>query len=246
VPKGCKQKDLVGVPWMLAFALRADGWYLRSDIIWSKPNAMPESCKDRPTRSHEYVFLLSKSKQYYYDWEAVQEDSVAGHSSGNGFKREARLSYRDKNGARGNDQEWVPKGDSFKRAGSKRGVEHLGKQATHREEREDVEYNGPKRNRRDVWSVNTKPYRGAHFAVYPEKLIEPCVIAGCPSGGTVLDPFIGSGTTGIVALQHGRRCVGVELNPEYIEIAYDRYSESRQKWMGGEGTVPGMPRGVML
>lgn len=140
---GIKPKDLVGIPWMVAFALRADGWFLRSDIIWSKPNAMPESVTDRPTKAHEYLFLLSKSPRYYYDHPAIQDAAVSDHPSGNGFKRPARLSYQDKNGARGNDQQW---------------------QVT------------ATRNKRTVWEVPTTPYAGAHFATFPPKLIEPCIL----------------------------------------------------------------------
>jgi DNA modification methylase len=150
VGSGLKPKDLIGIPWLLAFALRADGWYLRSDIIWSKGNPMPESVTDRPTKSHEYLFLLSKSERYHYDHEAIKEPAVSDHASGNGFKRDARLSYRDENGARGNDEQWS-----------------------------DV---GGDRNRRTVWNINTQPYKGAHFATFPEALVEPCVLAGSRPG----------------------------------------------------------------
>lgn len=195
VPDGLKSKDLIGIPWMLAFALRADGWYLRSDVIWSKPNVMPESVRDRPTRAHEYVFLLSKAEKYYYDHEAIKEPAVSTHPSGNGFKRDARLSYLNQDGtARGNDEQWV-----------------------------DI---GGKRNRRTIWTIPTKPFKGAHFAVMPEDLVNPCVLAGCPIDGTVLDPFAGSGTVGVVALKHGRKFIGVELNPEYALMAGGRISAS--------------------
>jgi DNA modification methylase len=190
---GLKPKDLIGIPWMLAFALRADGWYLRSDIIWSKPNPMPESVTDRPTKSHEYVFLLTKSERYYYDHEAIKESAVTDHASGNGFKRDERLSYRDENGARGNDAEWT-----------------------------DV---GGKRNRRSVWTINTKPYKGAHFAVFPSALVEPCILAGSPPGGIVLDPFFGSGTTGQVSQQLGRTFIGCELNPDYAPLQDERLQQ---------------------
>ncbi|PWC97735.1 DNA methylase N-4 [Azospirillum sp. TSO5] len=187
---GLKSKDQIGIPWMVAFALRADGWYLRSDIVWSKPNAMPESVRDRPTRAHEFVFLLTKSDRYLYDHEAVKEPAVSDHKSGNGFKRDARLSYKDADGARGNDEQWD-------------GV-------------------GGLRNLRSVWTVSTKPFKGAHFATFPPDLIEPCIKAGCPAGGIVLDPFFGAGTTGLVARNLGRDCIGIELNPEYIAIAQRR------------------------
>lgn len=153
-----KPKDLIGIPWRLAFALQADGWYLRSDIVWNKPNAMPESVKDRPTRSHEFLFMLTKSEKYYYDWQAVREPADGG------------------------------------------GL----------------------RNRRSVWTVATKPFKGPHFAAFPPALIEPCILAGSRLGDTVLDPFGGAGTTGLVAQQHGRNAVLTEINPEYAEIARRR------------------------
>jgi DNA modification methylase len=189
VPEGLKTKDLMMIPHRAALALQADGWWVRSDIVWSKGNPMPESVRDRPTRAHEYVFLLTKSDRYWYDAAAVREPAVSGHSSGNGFKRPASLTKQDKNGARGSDQEW-----------------------------EVTEY----RNQRSVWSVNTKPFKGAHFAVFPAALVEPCLLAGCPVGGTVLDPFAGSGTVGEVANKHGRDAILIELNPEYIKLIEKR------------------------
>ncbi len=187
--EGIKPKDLIGIPWMVAFALRADGWFLRSDIIWHKPNPMPESVTDRPTKAHEYLFLLSKQARYFYDHEAIREDD-SGRPSGNGFVREHRLTYLDDDGtARGNTDQWEP---------------------------------GCGRNKRDVWSVTSQPFSGAHFATFPPKLIEPCILAGAPEGGVVLDPFAGAGTTGLVALRHNRSFVGCELNPEYAELARDR------------------------
>jgi DNA modification methylase len=194
---GLKVKDLIGIPWMVAFALRADGWYLRSDIVWNKPNAMPESVRDRPTRAHEFVFLLTKSDRYHYDHEAVKEPAVSDHKSGNGFKRDARLSYKDENGARGNDEQWD-------------GV-------------------GGMRNLRSVWSVATKPFKEAHFATFPTALIEPCIKAGCPVGGVVLDPFFGAGTTELVARDLGRDCIGIELNHEYVAIAQRRLGIAQQE-----------------
>ena len=189
----CKKKDLIGIPWMLAFALRADGWYLRQDIIWHKPNPMPESVKDRCTKSHEYIFLLSKSPRYYFDHEAVQEDAVTVET-GNSSRKFGGNKYGDNDDPHFNTYSgniYVPSG---------------------------------KRNKRDVWSVCTKPLREAHFAVFPEELIEPCILAGCPKEGVVLDPFFGSGTTGRVASQFGREYIGIELNPEYIDIAKRRNS----------------------
>lgn len=188
VPDGCKPKDLIGIPWMLAFALRADGWYLRQDIIWHKPNPMPESVKDRCTKAHEYVFLLSKSPHYFFDSEAMREDAVkgaAGSSFNKGKTAEHQLGCS-------NDAERVEDG---------------------------------KRNRRSVWTVATKPYKGAHFATFPSALIEPCILAGSRIEDIVLDPFMGSGTTAQVALQHGRRYLGCELNSEYKALQDERLSK---------------------
>lgn len=192
-----KPKDLIGVPWMLAFALRMDGWYLRQDIIWSKPNCMPESVKDRCTKSYEHIFLLAKSRQYYFDADAIREPYLTGDRGGE------RRSY--------------PKGCSSS----------YDRQNGHLQQKGGfvgLPLNPKGRNKRDVWSVNTANYHGAHFAVFPEKLIEPCILAGCPAGGAVLDPFAGSGTTGVVAKQLGRDFIGIELNPEYRQMAEKRIS----------------------
>ncbi len=186
--KGYKSKDLIGIPWMLAFALRADGWYLRQDIIWHKPNPMPESVKDRCTKSHEYIFLLSKSKQYFYDNEAIKEpvkqdwgtrDRTNGkyHNPGTGLQPHTGLT----------------------------------KSYT-------------KKNKRSVWSVNKKPYKGAHFATYPPELIRPCILAGSERGDIVLDPFLGSGTTAMVAKDLGRSYIGCELNEDYASLQSARIS----------------------
>lgn len=192
VPDGLKAKDLIGIPWMVAFALRADGWYLRQDIIWAKPNPMPESVTDRCTKAHEYVFLLSKSRTYYYDHEAIKEDAT-GEAPGNlGGTHRQQAAYED--------------GDDRMR--TKSGLTKIGA----------VE----KRNKRSVWTVTTKPFSGAHFATFPPDLIEPCVLAGAAKGDTVLDPFAGSGTTGMVALRHNRSFIGCELNPEYADLARNR------------------------
>lgn len=164
-PDGLKPKDLIGVPWKLAFALQADGWYLRTDIIWNKPNCQPESVKDRPTRSHEYLFLFSKSEKYYYDWQSIME----------------------------------PASDSKQKA----------------------------KNRRTIWNIATEPYPGSHFAVYPRALVRLCVTAGSRENGRVLDPFFGSGTTGVVCNELGRDCVGIELNAEYAELARERLLKGR-------------------
>lgn len=189
---GLKPKDLVGIPWMVAFALRDAGWYLRLDIVWSKPNPMPESVQDRPTKAHEYIFLLSKSKRYRYDADAIKEPHATGDRPD---KWEART-YDGKG----------PSTDDGRRNGNVRAY--------------TMDPNG--RNKRSVWTVATHPYPGAHFATYPEELIEPCVKAGSRIGDTVLDPFTGSGTTGAVALKHGRSFVGIELNPAYAEMARRR------------------------
>ena len=197
---GLKPKDLIGIPWMLAFALRADGWYLRQDIIWSKPNPMPESVRDRCTKAHEYIFLLSKSERYFFDSEAMKEDAIGGQTG---------------------------KAASFKRDGSKREQKIPGQgYGTHRPDREDVAYNGAKRNRRSVWTVATRPYKGAHFATFPPALIEPCILAGSRPGNVVLDPFMGSGTTASVALQHGRQYLGCELNPAYQPLQDARIADA--------------------
>ena len=160
-PEGIKPKDLIGIPWRVAFALQADGWYLRQDIIWAKPNPMPESVTDRCTKAHEYLFLLSKSERYHFDGEAVKEKAVGGENE--------------------------------------------------------------RRNKRSVWTVTTKPYKGAHFATFPPELIEPCILAGSKPGDVVLDPFGGAGTTSLVARRNGRRSVYIELNPEYVDMALNRW-----------------------
>lgn len=164
-PEGLKPKDLLGIPWRLAFALQEDGWYLRSDIVWNKPNAMPESVKDRPSRSHEFLFLFSKSERYHYDVEATREPRDDGRGT---------------------------------------------------------------RNKRSVWNVNTEPIKNAHFATFPRKLVEPCILAGSKPGDYVLDPFFGSGTVGVVAQELGRRYIGVELNPDYVTLAVDRLFQHPQ------------------
>jgi DNA modification methylase len=182
-----KPKDLVGIPWMVAFALRKDGWYLRQDIIWAKPNPMPESVTDRCTKSHEYIFLLTKSAQYYYDADAIKEETVTNDDV-----------LRDRETTKLNN---VP--------GRKR-MEGL------------VSNNYETRNKRSVWTVTTQPYAEAHFATFPPDLIRPMVLAGCPITGTILDPFGGAGTTGLVAEEEGRNSILIELNPAYIEIAKKR------------------------
>lgn len=191
-----KNKDLIGIPWMLAFALRADGWYLRQDIIWHKPNPMPESIKDRCVKSHEYIFLFSKSKSYYFDYEAIQTEANEAY--------EGRYKYDFNNGEKehGSDRP----GGAINTAGKKN-------------------FTG-KANKRDVWTVNVgsgySDEDNAHYATYPKKLIEPCVLAGCPEGGVVLDPFNGTGTTGSVAIQWQRKYIGIDLSKDYIDMATRR------------------------
>lgn len=193
---GLKSKDLVGIPWRVAFALQTDGWYLRSDIIWSKPNPMPESVTDRPTKSHEYIFLLSKNEQYWYEGDAIREP-YSENSIG-------RYNYSLDSTAPTSRQ---PQNSDVGRRKREAGIR---------------EPNPHGRNKRTVWTVNTAIYREAHFATFPPDLIKPCILAGCPVGGTVLDPFLGSGTTGQVALELGRSCTGIELNPEYVKLAEQR------------------------
>lgn len=294
VPDGLKEKDLIGIPWMLAFALRADGWYLRQEIIWHKPNPMPESVTDRCTKAHETLFLLAKSPRYFFDAVAVKEPAVGVQSStGVGWNKTSAADPRDTRGMeRGRSRR-----DSFKREGRKREQTIPGQDyGTHRQDRDESAYDITTRNRRSVWTIATKPYKGAHFAVFPPALVEPCILAGTSKGGhcpecgarwervqgeaeetggrrsgnierkqrpdspashsgnqagsipyvptmratlgwsascacnvaavpdIVLDPFNGSGTTGQVALQHGRHYVGCELNPEYIQITEQRLS----------------------
>ena len=184
-PWGVKPKDRMMMPARVALALQADGWWLRDEIVWHKPNPMPISVTDRTTPAHEMVYLLSKSARYHYDHEAIKEAAVSDHASGNGFARPQQLAR----GGRGNAEQWTPT---------------------------------ETRNRRSVWSIPVRPFSGAHFATFPPALIEPCILAGCPKGGTVLDPFGGAGTTGLVAARHGRNAVLCELNPEYAAMARDR------------------------
>jgi DNA modification methylase len=192
VLEGLKNKDLIGIPWMLAFALRADGWYLRQDIIWHKPNPMPESVQDRCTKAHEYIFLLSKSKNYYFDHESIKEMANS-------------------------------KSEGVRFGGNKYGDDDDPKYAT---KSGNVSKEYEKANKRSVWTVTTKPYSGAHFAVFPSDLIEPCILAGAPSGGIVLDPFMGSGTTAQVAQHLGRQYMGCELNLEYKKLQDQRLAQS--------------------
>lgn len=206
--QGFKNKELIGIPWRVAFALQADGWYLRQDIIWAKPNPMPESVTDRCTKAHEYVFMLTKSARYYFDNKAISEPAKTDPG--------ATWAQRKEAGATAGN---MILGDGI-RNGTQRVVH--GKGVTSNLTRQDG-----MRNKRSVWTITTKPFRGAHFAVMPEALVEPCVLASTRPDDLVLDPFTGSGTVAVVALKHGRNFVGVELNPEYAEIAKKRIESSQ-------------------
>jgi DNA modification methylase len=188
---GLPPKNLIGIPWRVAFALQADGWFLRQDIIWHKPNPMPESVRDRCTEAHEYIFLLSKKQNYYYDCDAVKEPVAESTIE--------RLQQKNLMNQVGSSRVPGKTNGNMKAVG-----------------------NTQTRNRRSVWTIPTRGFKGAHFAVYPEQLIEPCILAGCPLDGTVFDPFTGSGTTAVVALRNQRNFIGTELNPEYCEIARNR------------------------
>lgn len=222
---GLKRKDLIGIPWLLAFALRADGWHLRADIIWQKPNAMPESVKDRPTRAHEYIFLLSKSARYYYNAEAVKEPAVGFYNAAPaGSKGTGKPNAR----RRGNSR-------TFRGGGAYTHDRAAENSATVERESHGLAPNeSGKRNRRSVWTIATRPYKGAHFATFPEELVRPCILAGSRRGDIVLDPFCGSGTTGAVATQEGRDFIGIEINPDYCEMSRQRIRESQKG--GSHGT----------
>jgi DNA modification methylase len=202
---GYKKKDLLGVPWMLAFALRERGWYLRQDIIWSKPNPMPESVSDRCTKSHEYIFLLTKSATYHFDSNAILEPA-AYDGRKNLIKKPSPKYLQVDTGA--------PPVQTLAKCGGARWREVDGQFV---------------RNKRDVWVVPTHPFKGAHFATFPPDLIKPCVLAGCPEGGVVLDPFFGAGTTGLVAEKLGRNYIGIDINPEYCKIAKERLMDGKEK-----------------
>ena len=199
--EGCKPKDMIGIPWMLAFSLRDAGWYLRNDIIWMKENPMPESVKDRCARCYEHIFLFSKSRKYHFDYKAISEPIAP------------TTAERLKRGLNGSNK--------FGKA-----IPGQAQQQTINRVREHGSITddmiNPLRNKRDVWIINTVPFKGGHYATYPPKLVETCLLAGCPEDGIVLDPFMGSGTTGMVAKQLNRHYVGIELNPEYTELANAR------------------------
>jgi DNA modification methylase len=210
-PPGLKPKDLVGIPWRVAFALQADGWYLRSDIIWHKPNPMPESVTDRPTKSHEYVFLLSKSARYYYDAEAIRESGKDWSKGGPSIGIAETHHYGPNNGGNG-------------------GLKNLAS-------RYKVGEESSSRNARSVWTITTKPYAEAHFATFPIELPERCIKAGSREGDTILDPFMGSGTTAWVARHLGRQSVGCELNADYLQIAARRLSQQSLLAEGAAGVA---------
>lgn len=250
-----KPKDLIGIPWMVAFALRADGWYLRQDIIWHKPNPMPESVTDRCTKSHEYIFLLSKSQKYYYDQDAIKipfaestigrldqdlinqagSDRVPGKTNGTMKAVSKGLTFGGKKARDGQEnggdprnghrtdansqwgKVWQPKAYKHRGEGDKKLTGHSGNY-----DKDGNLIGDGMANKKSVWTVTTKPYSEAHFATYPPDLIVDCIKAGCPEGGIVLDPFMGAGTTAMVARKLNRQYVGFELNPEYIRIAHNR------------------------
>jgi site-specific DNA-methyltransferase (adenine-specific) len=207
VPDGLKSKDLVGIPWRVAFALQADGWYLRQDIIWHKPNPMPESVNDRCTKAHEYIFLLSKKERYFYDRESIREPIKPTTDGKSSVRRSGNSRTRSK--------------------------EHWG--VPHEPVSVIVKYDDIKgANKRSVWTVPTKPFKGAHFATFPPDLIQPCILAGCPVGGTVLDPFGGAGTTALVSERNGRNSMMCELNSEYAQLAFDRIKNDSQMFSSVE------------
>jgi DNA modification methylase len=249
---GLKPKDLIGIPWWAAFALQEDGWYLRQDIIWAKPNPMPESVTDRCTKAHEYIFLLAKNKKYYYDADAIKEASVSDHDSGNGFLgRQGGARNSPISGGAGNEKQWERQADVFSRSGpvskhilpGQSSAQHRPRSSA-KHARTDPQSSGrrmientararevtgvhelhfgPFRNRRSIWTVATRSFNEAHFAVFPTALVEPMILAGCPKGGLVLDPFFGAGTVGFVAARLGREFIGIELNPAYCEMARKR------------------------
>lgn len=209
IPSGLKPKDLCMIPARVALALQADGWWLRSDIIWHKPNPMPESVADRPTSAHEHIFLAAKSQRYYYDAEAIKEDAVWDVDGEGTIKR----AERQRDGLKSNPTE------------IKNGIRKVYPNGKHGEKQQSPKTINGFRNKRNVWTVATRPYSEAHFATYPPDLIEPCILAGSAEGDIVLDPFFGSGTTGEVAIKHRREFIGIELNPEYVQLAEKRLRE---------------------
>ena len=216
---GLKPKDLIGIPWRVAFALQADGWWLRSDIVWHKPNPMPGSQRDRCTTAHEYVFMLAKSERYYHNWEAIAEPTVGNNQhdlTGMGYSAPGQIPQKGNRKGSGNLK---------RKLAGQNGGDRLG---THMGSSIPYEYkDGSTRTKRDVWNIATAPYKGAHFATFPPALVEPCILAGCPPGGIVLDPFAGSGTALMVAQRLGRDSIGVEPNPEYCRMAEERVAKGK-------------------
>lgn len=228
VPPGLKEKDLVGIPWMTAFALRAAGWYLRMDVIWNKPNPMPESVMDRPTKAHEYIFLFSKSKSYFYDAVAIREPAkestireVMEGYNGTATKDFDGVGVQDASATKKRVIEGLRKRLDKQRGHSRRhnGFNDRWDQMTHEEQM------ALGSNKRSVWTVSCSPYKGSHFATFPPDLILPCILAGSRPGDLVLDPFSGSGTTGQVSLEYGRSFIGCELNPDYLPLIEQRTKE---------------------
>lgn len=220
---GFKNKDLIGIPWRVAFALQEAGWWLRQDIIWHKPNPMPESVTDRCTKSHEYIFLLTKSAKYYYNADAIKEPSTEKNWESRLDRKSIKsVPTAQNNGIRsrsGNKTKTWGNNESVDRSNGNGEVEiHRG-----------IPWEGSTRNKRSVWTVTTKPYKEAHFATFPPKLIEPCILAGSREGDTILDPFNGAGTTGLVALENRRKYIGIELNPDYIAITKNRLKNTQSR-----------------
>lgn len=236
---GLKPKDLCGIPWMLAFALRADGWWLRQDIIWSKPNPMPESVTDRCTKAHEYLFLLTKGARYYFDQEAVAEEVAVATVSRLSQDVEAQEgSWRVPGKTNGPMKAVSKSGNKERKPASARGVPVDTNGSTDGAVAGSVPWEGATRNKRSVWEIATQPFAEAHFATFPEKLVEPCILAGSKPGDVVLDPFCGSGTVGVVALRYHRDFVGIELNPEYAEMAERRICSEIPLFAGVEVIRP--------
>lgn len=230
IVSGLKPKDLIGIPWRVAFALQADGWYLRQDIVWAKPNPMPESVTDRCTKSHEYIFLLSKSQRYYYDHVAIMQDVKMSsverlmqdveNQEGN---MKAKASWNGSSFDKGKTGEMMATRGGLRKSGNKERKDRPGAPENNgAHQKGSVPWEGMKANKRSVWTVTTKPFKEAHFATFPEDLIVDCIKAGCPEDGIVLDPFMGAGTTALVARKLNRNYVGFELNRSYIEIAEKR------------------------
>ncbi len=235
--KNTRPKNLLGIPWRVAFALQADGWYLRQDIIWAKPNPMPESVRDRCTKAHEYLFLLSKGPRYYFDQDAIAEELAPASVARLSQDVDNQVGSARVPGKTNGTMKAVSRSrrNGFIRDG--RSADHVlsGQSAAqHRADREESTYDVGRRNKRSVWTVPTQPFREAHFATYPIELIQPCILAGCPAGGVVLDPFGGAATTGVAADQLGRKAVLIEINPDYADIARRRIA----------AVQPGLPLGA--